>query len=252
MQMNQQSLVSITNVSFHYGTEPTIANINLEVARGEFLGILGPNGGGKTTLLKILLGLLKPDTGTVKLFGKDIREFRDWSKIGYVPQKAGSNVTPFPITVEEVVSMGRLNSKRFIDFSSAADAAAITEALTAVEIEKFRHHLLNELSGGQQQRVFIARALASHPELLILDEPTVGVDVEAQTKFYQLLQNLNKKQNLTLLLVSHDMEVVAHEASNVACINGTLIYHGKPKEVLKSDFIEKLYGKELQFVVHGH
>lgn len=250
--MNSDTLVTIHNVSFHYNGEPTIADINLDVARGEFLGILGPNGSGKTTLLKIILGLLKPNTGSVQLFGKDIHEFADWSKIGYVPQKAGSNVTSFPITVEEVVSMGRMNAGRWIDFSTSSDNTAITQALESVGMQNFRYRLLNELSGGQQQRVFIARALASHPELLILDEPTVGVDVDAQEKFYELLQKLNKTQRLTLILVSHDVDVIAHEVSKVVCINGRLVYHGTPKEVLKSDFMEKLYGKELRFVVHGH
>lgn len=252
MQVNPDVLVRINNVNFHYNGEPTIADINLDIARGEFLGILGPNGSGKTTLLKIILGLLKPNSGSVQLFGRDIHKFTDWSKIGYVPQKAGSNLTPFPITVEEIVSMGRMNSKRWIDFTSAADAAAITEAIEAVNMGQFRYRLLNELSGGQQQRVFIARALSSHPELLILDEPTVGVDVDAQEKFYELLQKLNTTQKLTLVLVSHDVDVIAHEVSKVVCINCKLVYHGKPKEVLKSDFMEKLYGKELRFVVHGH
>ncbi len=238
--MNNDILVKIDDVSFHYDGELVLDSIHLEIKRGEFLGIIGPNGSGKTTLLKILLGLLKPDKGSIQLFGQDIQDFHDWSKVGYVPQKAGSIVSHFPITIEEIIAMG------------GANQTSTTEALKAVDMNSLRKRLLNELSGGQQQRVFIARALASNPELLILDEPTVGVDVDSQAKFYQLLRDLNTKHNLTLVLVSHDIDVVAHEVSEIACINCKLVCHGKPKDILKSDFMEKLYGKELRFVVHGH
>ncbi len=238
--MKNDILVNISGVSFSYNDQPAIKDINLEIKRGEFLGIIGPNGSGKTTLLKIILGLLKPQKGSVQLFGQDINHFKDWSKIGYVPQRAGSNVTSFPISVEEVVGMGGATQK------------VITESLNEVEMVEHRKRLLRELSGGQQQRVFIARALATKPELLILDEPTVGVDVDSQAKFYQLLRDLNRNLNLTLALVSHDIDVVAHEVSEVACINCNMVCHGKPKDILKSDYLEKLYGKDLRFVVHGH
>ncbi len=238
--MKDDTLVKISDVSFSYNGEPAVSDINLEIKRGEFLGIIGPNGSGKTTLLKIILGLLKPQQGSVQLFGQDMNRFKDWSKIGYVPQRAGSNVTSFPISVEEVVGMSGANDK------------AVTNALVEVEMAEHRKKLLRELSGGQQQRVFIARALATKPELLILDEPTVGVDVDSQAKFYQLLRDLNHNLSLTLALVSHDIDVVAHEVSEVACINCKLVCHGKPKDILKSDYLDKLYGKELRFVVHGH
>lgn len=238
--MKDDTLVKISDVSFAYNGEPAVSDINLEIKRGEFLGIIGPNGSGKTTLLKIILGLLKPQKGEVQLFGQDMNRFKDWSKIGYVPQRAGSNVTSFPISVEEVVGMSGANEK------------PVMNALVEVEMVEHRKRLLRELSGGQQQRVFIARALATKPELLILDEPTVGVDVDSQAKFYQLLRDLNHNLSLTLALVSHDIDVVAHEVSEVACINCKLVCHGKPKDILKSDYLEKLYGKELRFVVHGH
>lgn len=238
--MKDDTLVKISDVSFAYNGESAVSDINLEIKRGEFLGIIGPNGSGKTTLLKIILGLLKPQKGEVQLFGQDMNRFKDWSKIGYVPQRAGSNVTSFPISVEEVVGM------------SGASEKSVMNALVEVEMVEHRKRLLRELSGGQQQRVFIARALATKPELLILDEPTVGVDVDSQAKFYQLLRDLNHNLSLTLALVSHDIDVVAHEVSEVACINCKLVCHGKPKDILKSDYLEKLYGKELRFVVHGH
>jgi zinc transport system ATP-binding protein len=237
--MSEDILVNIKNISFNYNGQPVLSDINLTIKRGEYLGILGPNGSGKTTLLKIVLGVLKPQEGSVQLFGQDIAHFMDWKKIGYVPQRVGLNGISFPISVEEVVGMG------------GADHKSIVESLSQVGMTKHRTKLLRELSGGQQQRVFIARALAMKPQLLILDEPTVGVDVESQTKFYHLLRNLNKNLKLTLVLVSHDIDVVAHEVSEIACINCKLVCHGKPKEVLREDFMNKLYGKELRFVVHN-
>ena len=191
--MKNETLVKIQHVSFKYHTQPVLEDITLEIKRGDFLGIIGPNGSGKTTLLKIILGLLKPNSGSVQLFGHQVQYFKDWAKIGYVPQKAGSQVTQFPITVEEVVALGRVKPGLFE--VSSDNETAIAAAMEAVEISELRHQLLNQLSGGQQQRVFIARALASQPELLILDEPTVGVDSDSQTKFYQLLKKLNKDRS---------------------------------------------------------
>jgi len=248
----KETLISINNVSFNYNGEKALDEISLDITKGEFLGVIGPNGSGKTTLLKIILGLLKPTSGTVKLFGKEIELFKDWSKIGYVPQRAGLQVINFPITVEEVVGMGRLNNKRVVDFLTKADREAIDQSLIAVGMEKYKKSLLRELSGGQQQKIFIARALTAKPQLLILDEPTVGVDIESQTKFYQLLKELNRNFDLTLVLVSHDIDVVAHEVTNLACINCKLVCHGPPKQIMKSNFMEKLYGESLRLIVHGH
>ena len=229
--MNDDIVVQLKGVSFSYNGEKALDNIDLDIKRGDFLGIIGPNGSGKTTLLKIILGLVKPQKGSVTVSGV---------RIGYVPQRAGANVTKFPISVEEVVGMG------------GATQRVISESLEEVGMKEHKKKLLKELSGGQQQRVFIARALAEKPQLLVLDEPTVGVDADSQAKFYELLKELNKKHNLTLILVSHDVDVVAHEVSEIACINSKLVCHGKPHDVLKSDFMEKLYGKDLRFVVHGH
>lgn len=239
--MKNDTVININHVFFGYAnTNAVLENINLEVKRGDFLGLIGPNGSGKTTLLKILLDLLKPSKGDVYLFGENLKTFRDWRKIGYVPQKAGLTSMRFPITVEEVVGMG------------PGDKKAVTEALRSVDMMNLRKRLLNELSGGQQQKVFIARALVSNPQLLILDEPTVGVDTESQVKFYELLKELNRRRNLTLILVSHDIDVVANEVKTVACLNRTLLFHGQPKDIMKGNFWEKLYGKNIRLVIHNH
>ncbi len=242
MKLAAKTIIDIQAVSFSYGGGRVLEKIDLKVKRGEFLGIIGPNGSGKTTLLKIMLGLLHPQEGRVELFGQPLAAFQDWSKIGYVPQRV-SSVLHFPITVSEVVSMGDVNNR---------GPAAVREALVAVDMDGHSNSLISELSGGQQQRVFIARALVTGPELLILDEPTAGVDSESQANFYQLLRDLNRKKKLTLVLISHDIDVVAKEVSQIACINGTIICHGQPKEVLKQDVFTQLYGKDLRFVAHGH
>lgn len=226
--MSEIPAVSVKDVSFRYSGEPVLEHISFQVPQGDFLGIIGPNGSGKTTLLRIMLGLLKPEKGSVKLVGK----------VGYVPQKAGADLTKFPLTVDEAIRM--VGGKKSVDF-----------VLKMVGMEKYRRSLLSELSGGQQQRIFIARALATDPQLLILDEPTVGVDQMAQDQFYELLRHLNKHEKLTLILVSHDIDVIAHEVTNIVCLNCQIVYHGQPQDITEG-MHEKLYGKRVRFIEHRH
>lgn len=247
-----ESIVQLNNVSFRYDHEPTLDNVSFVINQGDFVGIIGPNGSGKTTLLKIILGLLPARSGDVALFGQPLARFRAWHKLGYVPQKITSLDTRFPITVEEVVSMGRISQTKYFVGFNKQDRQAIHNALQVVGMDKHRASLITELSGGQQQRVFIARALASEPKLLILDEPTVGVDLDTQEKFYHLLRELNQQFNLTLILVSHDIDVIASEVKTVVCLNRKLVYHGTPKDFIKDDYLKKLYGKDVRFILHGH
>jgi zinc transport system ATP-binding protein len=250
--MPVRPLIQLDNVSFAYNGEPVLDRITLEVNQGDYVGVIGPNGGGKTTLIRVMLGLVQPGSGDVRLFGQPINKFRDWSRVGYVPQKPSNFDARLPVTVEEVVGLGRVSKvgpwRRF----GPDDRAAVTHALERVEMADHRRSLLNELSGGQQQRVYIAKALASDPELLILDEPAVGIDIKSQDRFYQLLSRLNKETGLTLVMVSHDIDVVVNEVTKIACINETLVYHGNPQDFLKDDYMAKLYGKERKFILHGH
>lgn len=252
MQIEKTKLVELKEVSFSYQSEKVLDNISLEVEKGDFLGLIGPNGSGKSTLLRIILGLLTPSEGSVFLFGQDQKKFRDWAKIGYVPQKMTQFESKFPVSVEEVVMQGRIPRVGLFRMLSKNDFEKINHALEIVDMKKYRKRLISELSGGQKQRVFIARALAQEPELLLLDEPTTGVDTEAQDAFYKLLTRLNKKDKLTLILVSHDIDVVVNEVNKIACINRRLVYHGTPKQFIKDDYIEKLYGKTRKFVLHKH
>jgi len=238
-----KSIIELKDVSFSYGEELVIKDVNLQVHKGDYLGIIGPNGGGKSTLLKLMLGLLLPTKGEVLLYSAPINKFRDWYKVGYVSQHVTHIDPHFPMTVEEVVTMGRYPQIGLFRFPMQKDKDIVKEALGHVEMLQFKDRLVGDLSGGQQQRVFIARALAGQPEVIILDEPTVGVDVKTQKQFYTLLQKLNTELHLTLVLVSHELDIVGHEATEIAYINRELIYHGVPKKFLHSEYFEKLTGK---------
>jgi len=227
---HDKNIVEIKNVYFSYGEEVILNNINLEVNQGDYLGVIGPNGAGKTTLLKLMLGLIQPSRGEIKLFGEDVKRFKDWPKIGYVSQKATQIDASFPMTVNGVVSMGRYAKKGLFRFLDHGDKEKVNRALKEVEMENYQNRLIGDLSGGQQQRVFLARALAGEPEVIVLDEPTSGVDIKAQEQFYTLLRKLNQEKHLTLILVSHDLDTVEREASELICLNRSVVYCGSPKE----------------------
>jgi zinc transport system ATP-binding protein len=249
---HSKNLIEVKNVSFVYGNEPALKNINFSIHQGDYLGVIGPNGGGKTTLLKIMLGLLRPTSGEVRLFGHSTEEFSEWWKMGYVAQIVTHFDPLFPVTVREVVSMGRYGKKGIGRSMTKADEQMIDSVLEEVGMKGLQYKLIGDLSGGQQQRAFIGRALAGEPAVLFLDEPTTGIDVDAQEQFYILLDRLNKEKGITLVLVSHDVDVVTHEATEVACINQSLVYHGEPKEFVKGDYLEKLYSKGIRHILHDH
>jgi zinc transport system ATP-binding protein len=246
-----RSFVEIEDVDFTYGAVPVLERINLTVEPGDFLGIIGPNGSGKTTLLRIMLGLLPPQRGAVRLFGHPPASFRQWGRLGYVPQKATLDPA-LPVTVHEVVATGLLPSLGLFGRVGGAERRRIAEVLGQVGMEAHAGARIGALSHGQQQRVLIARALVSKPELLILDEPTGGVDPEAQTSFYALLHHLNRERDVTLILVSHDIGVVAKEVTKLACLNRRLIFHGRPGDFLSDAALTALYGPAVRVVSHDH
>ena len=245
-------IIQARQLSFNFSNDDVLSDVDFKIQEGEFVGIIGPNGSGKTTLLRLMLGLLQTQKGEILLFGEKAKVGKNAKKIGYIPQKVTQFETRFPITVEEVVRLGRTNQKGFFQKLNKFDEKIVTDALKTVDLIPYRHRLISELSGGLQQRAFIAKALAGEPKLLILDEPTVGIDIDSQEKFYELLTKLNKEHHLTIVLVSHDIDVVLNEVSSVLCLNKTLIYHGNPKTFLKEEYIEKLYGKNRKLVIHNH
>jgi zinc transport system ATP-binding protein len=221
------SIVEIENLTFSYESKPVIQNLNIQILQRDFVGLIGSNGAGKTTLLKMLVGLLKPQTGKVRLFGEDITKFKDWERIGYVPQKNSFNPL-FPATVKEVVISGLYGKKKMFQRLQKQDYRKCQDAMHAMGIEELANNLIGQLSGGQQQRVFLARALVNNPDLLILDEPTVGIDTETQEGFFRMIRHMHQHHNITFLMVSHDIDMMqAYLGSEPVYTSGKLKFFVK-------------------------
>lgn len=244
--------IELENVSFSYeNSAPILEDISFTVRKGDYMGVIGPNGGGKTTLIRIILGLLHPTEGTIKLFKKERHHFKEKYRIGYVPQRVTQADKDFPATVFEVVRTGRIARLGFFEKFTKKDIHAVERAMEISGISRYRDTLVGDLSGGERQRVFIARALAGEPEVIILDEPTVGVDIGAQKKFYEFLSSLNRDHNLTIIFISHDVDIITREAKTVLCLNRSMVCHGFPQELLNEDVMSKLYGGGTK-AVHIH
>ncbi|MFO7957728.1 MAG: ABC transporter ATP-binding protein [Candidatus Brocadiia bacterium] len=235
--------VALRDVSFSYDGALVLERVSLEVPEGDFLGIIGPNGGGKTTLLRLVLGLNRPNSGEVRVFGRPPQQVR--RQMGYVPQKP--NLDPdFPISVEEVVLMGRLGQSRLVWRYRAEDREAARQAMEDVEIQPLRKQLFGKLSGGQQRRALIARALATRPRLLLLDEPTVGVDHRVEHEIYSLLDRLNEQ--MTIVLVSHDVGCVTEHVNRLACVHQRVFCH--EADEITGEVIEAIYRGPAEMTRH--
>lgn len=242
--MSTDYVIEIEGLSFAYPLTPVLENVTFSIARGDFVCMVGPNGGGKTTLLRLMLGLLAPTRGTVRVFGRPPVEVR--RRVGYMPQH--TQLDPqFPVRVSDVVLMGRLGGRRCGPFSRA-DRARAAAALHEVGLADYAKRPLPALSGGQRQRVLIARALACEPELLLLDEPTANLDPLVQDEMTDLLQELH--QRLTIVLVSHDVGFVARHVKTVVCVNREVVLH--TAQEITGDSIRALYGHDVRLVQHGH
>jgi len=237
-------IVRLENVWVSYNGTPALEGINLRVNEHDFLGIIGPNGGGKSTLLKVILGLIRPQRGTVTVLGNFPDRSR--SRIGYVPQH--SNYDPdFPVSVMEVVMMGRYGKRGMLKPYHRLDGEAAEKALVRVGMLSHARTQIGQLSGGQQQRTFIARALVSDPALLLLDEPTASVDSAMQTDFYELLEELKKE--MAIIMVSHDIGAVSVFVDKIACLNVQLYYHGSRE--ITPEILEATYKCPVQLIAHG-
>lgn len=223
---------TLTDVTFAYAGTPVVEDLTLTVAQGEYLGIVGPNGGGKTTLLKLMLGLLKPSVGTVTLFGDPIGRSRHRHALGYVPQRTLGIDGRFPATVEEIVTSGRTARQPWFGQGSI-DKHKVLAAMKTAGVAHLKDRRVGTLSGGERQRVLIARALAGEPSILLLDEPTSAIDALSQDDFYDFLRKLHRTLGLTIIIISHDIDVVAHEVDSVLCINRKMISYGPAHEALK-------------------
>lgn len=217
--MDNFPVIEINNLSFTYGCHPVLKDITLTVMAGEVVWIAGPNGAGKTTLLKLLVGQLQQREGQIRIFGSDVAAGGWRRRVAYIPQKATFFNPSFPATVMEVVLSGRASQRGLFRGYGQSDYTAAGNALEAMELAHFKDSLISTLSGGQQQRAFIARALAAGPGLLIMDEPTVGMDAAAGRRLYSILKKLNREENLTLLIVSHDAEGPSGISTRQVCLN---------------------------------
>jgi len=223
-------VLSADRVSFQYGAEAVLREVSLDVAAGEFAALAGPNGSGKSTLLRILLGLLPPSSGSVRVFGSEPGSLHDRWRVGYVPQRL--RIAPdLPATVHEVVTSGRLAKQGWWRRPRRADRDAVDHALESVALTDLRRRRMAELSGGQQQRVLIAKALAAEPELLVLDEPVAGVDVDAQGLFRDSLVHLVREHGAAVLLVSHELGAVADDLDHVVVLKRSVVFDGTPAEL---------------------
>ncbi len=244
--------IECVNVDFSFGSLPVLERVSFTLHCGDYVGIVGPNGGGKTTLVKLLLGLLHPSRGTITIGGETPLQARRSGRIGYVPQRIVQTDYPFPATAEEIVRSGRTAVGPLFRMPDAKDAATARQAMEMTDTLRLKDRLIGQLSGGERQRVFIARALAAGPEILILDEPTTGVDAGAREKFYAFLKGINRDLGLTILLVSHEMEVMTNEVRSILCLNRTLLCHAPSGTVQSAKILEQMYGSGVTPVRHAH
>ena len=243
------SVLEWERVSFSYGSIAAVEDVSLCVHFGELAAILGPNGSGKSTLIKLALGLLKPDSGRIRLFGSDVATFRDWNRVGYMPQVVAGAWRDFPATVSEVVANGAESGPSLFGLFRRSERKEVLEALDIAGMTAFRSRRVSELSVGQQQRVLLARALVRNPELLVLDEPAAGVDVSGEEQLYAVLRNINRDRGLAIVIVSHDIGAMLREANTIACMDRKLVLHGDPHD-LTLDELSTLYGVPVDVLVH--
>ena len=229
-----------------------IEDANFTIHKGDYVGIVGPNGGGKTTLLLALLNITPSTKGSIRLFGQDIESFSSWEKVAYVPQHAVNFDSQFPLTVRELVSLGRVSRSNLGRTLKHTDMEAVDKILEFMGISEIADRRIGQLSGGQKQRVFVAKALVRNPEMILLDEPIVGVDAKTQEKFYKKLSDLNLKKGITILLVTHDLTAVFCRMSKVMCINRWVNVSDITADLKPGDVLRKAYGEHFHFVFHEH
>jgi len=241
--MTDNPIIATDNLSFSYNSKTVLENVNLTINENDFVWVVGPNGGGKTTLLKLLLGLLKPQNGTIKIFGNSPRKARRY--IGYMSQHISLD-NQFPVNVLEVILMGRLGNGEDFGPLRSNDKKIAADVLRQVGLYQYRHKPFSELSGGQQRRLLIARALVSQPKILLLDEPTANLDANSEKDLFELLKKLNKK--LTIILVSHDPAFVSDFVKRVVCVNRGV--HEHPTSAISGLYVSEFYGGERRIVRH--
>lgn len=250
--MGKEVLIEVRGLNVVRSGSLVIQNASFDIMRGDYVGVVGPNGGGKTTLLLAMLGMIPRQSGTVRLFGKDVEKFSEWEKIAYVSQDAINFDLDFPLSVRELVSLGRLNMKKLGKPLNRIDWHEVDSALEFMGISDLAEKRIGDLSGGQKQRMFVAMALVRDPEVIILDEPVAGIDAATQEKFYQKMSDLNQRKGITILMVSHDLTAVFCRMSKLICVNREVNVAEIRPDVDPNEILQKAYGEHFHFVFHRH
>ncbi|MHB8075996.1 metal ABC transporter ATP-binding protein [Desulfosporosinus fructosivorans] len=237
-----KQIIKVNKLNFGYGNRLVLKDISFTVDKGDYLGIIGANGSGKSTLLKLLLKLDTPLSGEICLFDQTIHSFKQWNKIGYISQKANSLNSSFPATVEEIVAANLFSRIGLFKFPKKQHKEQVRHALELVGMQDYSKRLIGNLSGGQQQRVFIAKVLVSQPEIMFLDEPTVGIDAKSEEAVYCLLARLNKELDLTVVMVTHDISAITIHANKLICLGENGLFSHDPKEGITAAFAAELCG----------
>ncbi len=246
-------IVVTESLSCSYREGKVLEDISFQVERGDYVGIVGPNGSGKSTLIKALLGLVTIGNGSARLFGTPLSAFRDWHKVGYLPQSLHLVNPVFPATVHETVGLGLLSLKRFPKRLNRDDTAKIDVILDELGISDLKYKLIGEMSGGQLQRVLLARAIVNDPELLVLDEPTAALDPETRGRFYAMIADINRTRGVTVLLVTHDSGAIGEHASKMLYLDKKLLFYGSFDQFCCSSEMSSLFGEHSQHLMcHRH
>jgi zinc transport system ATP-binding protein len=245
-------VLDVKNLYVNRDSERVIEDANFTINKGDYVGIVGPNGGGKTTLLNAILHFLPAAKGSISLFGVDINKFTNWEKIAYISQHATSFENQFPLTVRELVSLGCIRKGNIGRRFKREDWAAVDESIEFMGLKDVAERRIGQLSGGQKQRVFVAKALARKPELIFLDEPIVGVDSTAQERFFKKLSDLNTERQTTILIVTHDLASVFCRMSKVLCVNKKVEVAKITEELDPNTLLKRAYGEHFHFVFHKH
>jgi zinc transport system ATP-binding protein len=246
------AVIQVVGVSILRDGMQVVEDADLTIEAGDYVGVVGPNGGGKTSLVMAILGLLPPERGTISLFGSPVEAFREWDRVGYVAQDAIGFDANFPMNVRELVGLGRLRRETMGRPLSAEDWEHVDRALDLMDLKPLERRRVGQLSGGQKQRVFVAKAMVREPDLLILDEPVAGVDHRTQEEFYGLLSRVNRERGTTILMISHDLATVFCQMSKVACVNRNVHFAPITPELDEGEFLKKAYGDHFTFVFHEH
>lgn len=244
--MTKNTIIKFSHATVAYQNKIALEDVSIAIYQGEFLGIIGPNGSGKTTFLKSILGLVRPVSGSIQIFDCACHKLRchHKAKIGYIPQKG--HIDPdFPVTVMEAVMMGRYSALGLFKRPGKKDRELALQAIREVEMDGYIHAPMGHLSGGQQQRVLIARALVQQPEVLLMDEPTTGIDIPTQHSIIRLISSLHRTYHLTILLVTHDINMISPYVDRLALLNNRLYSAGRPAEVLQENILTEIYGKQV-------